>query len=238
MNPRRTKNIAPGKGGSGNTTASLVDICHRLYAKGFVTATDGNVSARLRTGNILTTRSGINKGAVTTRDLVEVTADGKPLRTPRKPSTEIGMHLEIYRERPDVQAVVHAHPPFATGFAVARKSLEGCVLPEVIVGLGAIPLAPYATPSTPEVAQSLRPFVRTTDAILLASHGVVTYGPTLLDAFYKMEKVEHAAQIIFVARLLGGETQLTREELEKLAGVSPKSYGKDIEHTLKAFGLL
>jgi len=205
----------------------LVDICHRLYTRGFVTAMDGNVSVRLQNGNILATRSGINKGMVTDNDLVEVTIEGDKVSGSGKPSTELGMHLFIYTERADVRAVVHAHPTYATGFATARIPLDECLFPEVIVGLGAIPLAHYATPSTPEVAASLAPFVKTSDAILLANHGVVTYGSDLYDAYFKMEKVEHAAHIAFVARVLGGEKPLTAEEVEKLRNVSVQSYGKD-----------
>lgn len=212
--------------------AAVVEVCHRLYAGGYVAATDGNVSARLSTGNILTTRTAVNKGAVTPRDLVEITPDGKPLPGQGNPSTETGMHLYIYRERPECGAVVHAHPVFATGFATARMPLEGCLFPEVIVGLGAIPLAEYATPSTPEVAASLAPYVKTAEAILLANHGVVVFGADPMDAYYKMEKVEHAAHITFVARLLGGEQRLTPVELEKLRRVSVQSYGKDFSNKL------
>ncbi|HTK81220.1 MAG TPA: class II aldolase/adducin family protein [Bacteroidota bacterium] len=207
----------------------LVDACHRLYAKGFVAATDGNVSARLQNGNYLTTRSAINKGNVTPDDLLEVDQQGNviPSHPAFKPSTELGMHLFIYAQRPDVQAIVHAHPPFATGFAAARQPLDSCVFPEVIAGLGAIPLADYATPSTVEVANSLAPFVKSADAILLANHGVVTYGVDVMDAYYKMEKVEHAAHITFVARMLGGEKPLSSEQIEKLRGISVSAYGKD-----------
>ena len=206
---------------------TLVDICHRLYNKGFVSATDGNVSVRLRNGNILTTRTAVNKGMVTADDLVEVDAGGKPITVNRLPSTEIGMHILIYSQRPDVNAVVHAHPTYATGFAAARQALDGCVFPEVIVGLGAVPLAEYATPSTQEVAASLIPHVKSADAILLANHGVVTYGKDPYDAYFKMEKVEHAAHITFVARLLGGEKALSSEQVEKLRAISQSAYGKD-----------
>ncbi len=208
---------------------ALVTICHRLYEKGFVTATDGNVSARLENGKFLTTRSSVNKGAVTAADLVEVDSDGSPVSTAAKPSTEIGMHLYIYSQRPDVRSVVHAHPTYATGFASARLALDRCVFPEVIVGLGAIPLAEYATPSTGGVARSLSPYVHNSDAILLANHGVVTYGADLWDAYFKMEKVEHAAHITFVARMLGGETILSRAEVEGLRAISKQAYGKDIK---------
>ncbi len=205
----------------------IVLVCHRLYENRFVTATDGNVSARLPNGNILTTRSSINKGRVTESDLVEVKPDGTPVTVSLKPSTELGMHLFIYSRRSDVQAVVHAHPTYATGFAAARISLTECVFPEVIVGLGAIPLAPYATPSTTEVSASLAPYVNNANAILLANHGVVTYGSDLDDAYFKMEKVERAAHITFVARMLGGEKLLSAHDVEKLRTISQTTYGKD-----------
>ena len=207
----------------------LVDICHRVYDKGYVSATDGNISARLENGNILATPTAINKGMVRPDDLVIVDPEGNLVSGLKRPSTELHMHLYIYRERPDVQAVVHAHPPHATGFATARIALTECLFPEVIVGLGAIPLASYATPSTTEVVESIAPFVQNADAILLANHGVVTYGVDLLDAFFKMEKVEHAAHITLVARLLGGEKPLSERDIEKLRKISTESYGKDFE---------
>jgi L-fuculose-phosphate aldolase len=194
----------------------IVDVCHWLYGKGFVTATDGNVSARLRSGNILTTPTSINKGRVTEVDLVEVTPDGETVESEGTPSMELGMHLFIYRKRSDVEAVVHAHPPYATGFATARMALDKNLLPEVIFGLGSIPLAQYATPSTEEVAASIAPYVERANAILLQNHGVVTYGVDLDDAFFKMEKVEHTAHIAFVARMLGGEKELSSNEVAKL----------------------
>ena len=209
-------------------TRDVVLVCHRLYEKGFVTATDGNVSARLECGNILVTPSGLNKGQVEGNDLVEVKADGTPVTLDKKASTELDMHLYIYQQRPDVQAVVHAHPPHATGFATAHVPLTACLFPEVIIGLGAVPLASYATPSTKEVAESLAPFVSSTDAILLANHGVVTYGKDVEEAYFKMEKVEHAAHITFVARVLGGEKPLSPKEIDKLKNISRASYGKDI----------
>jgi len=206
---------------------SIVLICHKLYDRGFVTATDGNVSARLECGNILVTPTALNKGQVGESDLVEVKPDGSAVTLGRKASTELDMHLFIYQERPDIQAVVHAHPPHATGFATARIPLTACLFPEVIVGLGAIPLADYATPSTKEVSESLAPHVKTADAILLANHGVVTYGKDVEEAYFKMEKVEHAAHISFVARVLGGEHPLSESDIDKLTKISQSSYGKD-----------
>jgi L-fuculose-phosphate aldolase len=194
----------------------LVAVCRRLYEKGFVTATDGNVSVRLPNGNVLTTPTSLNKGKVKETDLVEVTLEGKTVTNDRKPSMELDMHLFIYQQRSDANAVVHAHPIYATGFATARMPLDKHLLPEVVFGLGAIPLARYATPSTKEVAESIAPYVKTSTAILLENHGVVTFGKDLDDAFFKMEKVEHAAHIAFVARLLGGERPLSSADVAKL----------------------
>lgn len=209
---------------------SIVLVCHKLYERGFVTATDGNVSARLECGNILVTPTSLNKGQVGESDLVEVKSDGSPVTLSRKASTELDMHLFIYQQRADVQAVVHAHPPHATGFATAHVPLTACLFPEVIVGLGAIPLAEYATPSTKEVSDSLAPHIKSADAILLANHGVVTYGRDVEDAYFKMEKVEHAAHITFVARVLGGEKPLSRIDIDKLTRISESSYGKDFSN--------
>jgi L-fuculose-phosphate aldolase len=206
---------------------TIVEVCHRLYAKGFVSATDGNVSLRFGE-RFLTTRTSVNKGDVTADDVLEVSAAGEPVGTALRPSTELGMHLFIYRQRPDVVAVVHAHPPYATGFAAAGRGLQQCVFPEVIVGLGAVPLADYATPSTDEVARSLAPFVGEADAILLANHGLVAYGTSLWDAYYKLEKVEHACHITLVASLLGGPQPLGASDIEKLRAISQQSYGKDL----------
>lgn len=194
----------------------IVLACHRLYARGYVTATDGNLSARLPNGNILVTAASLNKGQVGEGDLVEVTATGSAVTLSRKASSELSMHLFVYEHRPDVNAVVHAHPPHATGFATARVPLPDALLPEVILGLGSIPLAEYATPSTDEVPASLAPFVEKANAILLSNHGVVTFGATVEEAYFRMEKVEHAARILFVARMLGGEKSLTEEEITRL----------------------
>ena len=194
----------------------LVAVCRNLYAHGFVTASDGNVSSRLPNGNILATPTSLNKGRVVESDLVEVTLDGAIVHPGRAPSTELGMHLYIYRQRPDIQAVVHAHPTYATGFAAANIPLDQPLLPEVIIGLGPIPLANIALPSTQEMADSIAPYVQSASAILLANHGVVTFGKDLDDAYFKMEKVEHAAHITFVARMLGGEKVLAGEQVKRL----------------------
>jgi L-fuculose-phosphate aldolase len=206
----------------------LISVCRLLAERGFVTATDGNVSTRLPNGNILVTPTAHSKSRVSETDLVEVTIDGTAVTLSRRPSTELDMHLCIYRRREDVRAVVHAHPTYATGFATARIPLNECLFPEVIVGLGSIPLAPYATPSTKEVGEALAPFIQQANAILLSNHGVVTYGTDLDDAYFKMEKVEHAAHTTFVARMLGGARALTAAEFEKLREISTSSYGREV----------
>ncbi len=207
----------------------IVEISHLVYQKGFVSATDGNISARLPNGNILCTPTSVNKGEIKKSHIVEIDENGNLIYGIYKPSTEIKMHLFIYKNRDDVNAIVHAHPPFATSFAVAGLSLENYVLPEVIVNLGKIPLAKYATPSTDEVPLSIQPYVKVHDAFLLQNHGAVTLGVNLKDAFYKMEKLEHYAMVILLSRVLGGERVLSNEEVLKLAEISLKSYGKKIK---------
>ncbi len=206
--------------------SQVVLASHRLYQRGYVTATDGNLSARLPNANILVTPASLNKGQVGESDLVEVTASGTPVTLSRKASSELSMHLFVYERRPDINAIVHAHPPHATGFATARIPLPEALLPEVILGLGAVPLAEYATPSTEEVSASLAPFVKKANAVLLANHGVVTFGTTVEEAYFRMEKVEHASHILFVARMLGGEKSLTEVELQRLRAIGgEKDYG-------------
>jgi len=200
----------------------LITVCHALYEHGYVTATDGNVSARLGNGNILTTRSVLNKGKTQSADLVEVNLNGDIVKGKAVPSTELKMHLYIYSQRPDAMAVVHAHPVYATGFAVAGKPIPNDVLPEVAVNFGGVPLARYGTPSTDSLALSLAPFIHTHSAILLQNHGVVTFGRTLEDAYFKMEKVEHAAHILTVAESLGGPVRLPQGEVERLRAVYKK----------------
>ena len=197
-------------------TQDFLTVCHTLYEKGFVTATDGNVSLRISQNEVLTTPTARCKGWLTEEDLVVVDLHGKHLHGKREASSELKMHLFLYKQREDVRAIVHAHPPYATAFAVAGKALDVPVLPEVILGIGAIPLAPYATPSTDEVAASLAPFAKDHQVILLENHGIVAMGNDLRDAFFKMEKAEHAAKIILLARVLGGERQLSEKDVEKL----------------------
>ncbi len=204
---------------------AIVEFGRQLHNQGFVAATDGNLSVRLDDRRLLVTPTGVRKGVMRPADLVIVDMEGNRLAGKRNVSSEIGMHLLIYRMRPDVQGIVHAHPPTATAFAASGYDLNRPLVCEVIVGLGSIPLARYGTPGTEELAQALEPLIPDHDAILMANHGVVTCGASLENAFMKMETVEHFARIALVAHLLGHEQPLGEKELEKLAEVRNRYNG-------------
>ncbi|MCX5801429.1 MAG: class II aldolase/adducin family protein [Candidatus Eisenbacteria bacterium] len=197
----------------------IIETGRRLYLKGFVASHDGNISIRIDAREILTTASGVCKGLLSAEDVVLVDTQGKKIAGRGEPSSELKMHLLVYEKRPDVRAVVHAHPPVSTGFAVAGIPLAQCILPEVVVSLGAVPVAAYGTPSTYEVCEAIRPYVEKSEAFLLANHGVVTLGEDVLQAYYRMETVEHFAKILLTARLLGNVNVLSREQVEKLMEV-------------------
>jgi L-fuculose-phosphate aldolase len=194
----------------------LVRFGKLLHEQGFVSATDGNLSVRLGPGAILCTPSGVSKGFMSPEDMVIVDMQGRQLGGELRRSSEILMHLTIYRVRPDVNAVVHAHPCTATGFAAAGMALDQPVCSEVVITLGAVPLAEYATTGTPELSESLMPFLPDYDAILMANHGVVAYGADLMTAYHKMEAVEHFAKIMLVTKQLGRQVNLTEEDIAKL----------------------
>jgi L-fuculose-phosphate aldolase len=198
----------------------MIHIGRLLWERKYVAATDGNLSARLASDRLLVTASGVSKGFLTDDDFVVMRLDGELVASYRgrgqQPSSEIAMHLEVYRQRPDVNAVVHAHPPLATAFSIAGMSLARCVIPEVIVALGAIPTAEYATPGTPEVSASIRQAVQGYDAIILAHHGSLTVGSTLWEAYLRLEKVEHTAEITLAAQQLGRVNTLPPQAVEKL----------------------
>ena len=199
--------------------ADIVEAGRRMDARGYVASNDGNISARLGDGRLLTTPKSVPKGFMTPDMMVIVDFAGKKLAGDRDPSSELPMHLEIYRNRPDVNAVVHAHPPTATGFATAGVPLTRAVLAEVVTTLGSIPIAEYGTPSTAELPAAVRKYIKAHDGMLLANHGAVTCGTDVMSAYYKMETIEHFAKISLVARLLGGENLISREEVERLQGL-------------------
>ena len=177
---------------------------------------DGNLSIRISENEILTTATKTVKGKITAEDLVMVNLDGKKLKGQKNPSSELEMHLTIYKHRTDVNAVVHCHPTYSTAFALARKPLDECLIPEVITVLGSIPVAEYATPGTDELPKSLIPHLQNSAAILMANHGAVTFGTDIYDAYYKMEKLEHFAHITFLSYQLGGPKPLTTSQLSSL----------------------
>lgn len=196
-----------------------------LHHRGYIAACDGNLSVRLNRNQVLVTPTAMSKGEMKPTDLVIVDMAGRKLKGRREVTSEIGMHLLIYRMRPDVNAIVHAHPRTATGFAAAGIALDQPLACEVVIGLGQIPLAPYGTPGTPELARTLEPLVPQYDAILMANHGVVTYGSDLQSAYMKMETVEHFAQIALVTHILGRQQLLEPEEIEQLIAARSKYLG-------------
>jgi L-fuculose-phosphate aldolase len=195
---------------------AIVGVCRRLYERGLVAGPDGNVSVRLSDGSILVTPSGMSKVDVVPEDLVRVGGDGTVREGRRAPSSELRMHLRIYERRADVFAVVHAHPPTATGFAVAGESFIAPVLPEVILQMGEVPNIRYATPGTDALVERLEPYLDRHDAFLMANHGATTLGATLEQAHQRMESLEHAARIILTARLLGTVNELNAADVEAL----------------------
>ena len=197
-------------------------LCGRLlYERGLIVAGDGNLSARLPDGSILITPAGLAKGMLNPEDLVVIDHDGQLIRgsPERQPSSERYLHLFVYRHRPDVMACVHAHPPTAVGATLAGVSLAEPILPEALIALGPIPTAPYARTGTTEMGAAIAPFVADHDAILLAYHGAITYGSSLLQAFHRMEQIEHCARTLLAAHLFGGARPLPPERIAELAEI-------------------
>ncbi len=202
--------------GRADAADGIVRVCRRLYERGLIAGPDGNVSVRLADGTILVTPSGMSKVDVTSGDLVVVRQDGLVVSGTRRPSSELRVHLHIYERRADVAAVVHAHPPVATGFAVAGESFVAPVLPEVILQMGEVPLVPYATPGTDALAVNFDAHLGDHDAFLMANHGATTVGATLEVAHQRMESLEHAARILLAARTLGNVNELSVADVHAL----------------------
>lgn len=195
---------------------AIVDVCRRLYDRGLIAGQDGNVSVRVAEDRVLVTPAGMSKVDVAPADLVELTVAGKAVRGARAASSEAAVHLRIYARRADVKAVVHAHPPTATGFAVAGEELRAYVLPEIVLAMGPVPLVPYAMPGTEGLADRFEPYLAAHDAFLMANHGAVTAGPSLLIAHQRMESLEHAARILLTPRLLGRVNELSPDHVAAL----------------------
>jgi L-fuculose-phosphate aldolase len=202
-----------------------------IHSRAFIAATDGNISVRIDSRRVLTSPTGMSKGMMTPDDLVITDLKGRKISGRREASSELAMHLLIYNRRPDACAVVHAHPPTATAHAAAGIPLNKALLSELIISLGCIPVAPYGTPGTQELSDALEPMVQNYDAILLANHGVVTCGADLLTAFFRLETLEHFAQVSLMTELLGKQVLLSGRDVEKLL-VARARYGTSTASTV------
>jgi len=209
----------------------ICDVCHKMWQLGWVAANDGNVSVKLPDGNFLVTPTGISKSFITPDKLLIINKDIEVIETSegRKPSSEMKMHMRCYAERPDVGAVVHAHPPTATGYAVANKPLDEYSMIETVIALGSIPVTPYGTPSTYEVPDAIAPYLGEHDAVLLQNHGALTVGADLITAYYRMETLELFAKISLNAHLLGGAQEISRENIDRLISMRA-GYGVTGKH--------
>ncbi|MBR2952046.1 MAG: class II aldolase/adducin family protein [Clostridia bacterium] len=194
----------------------ICEIGRRIYMNGFVAANDGNISVKVSDNEFYCTPTGVSKGFMTPDMILKVDAQGNKLEGKLNPSTEIKMHLRVYRERPDVRSVVHAHPPTATAFACANIPLDEMIMPEAILFLGSVPVCAYGTPSTDEIPDSLAPFIQSHDTFLLQNHGALTVGHNLMNAYFHMESLEFYAKVTLLAKQLGGAQELSCGDLEKL----------------------
>lgn len=209
----------------------ICDICYKMWQLGWVAANDGNISVKLPDGNFIVTPTGISKSFITPDKLVIVDKDCNIVEAMEgyRPSSEFKMHLRCYQEREDVGSVLHAHPPVATGYAVAHKALDEYSMIETVIALGSIPVTPYGTPSTYEVPEAIAAYLGEHDALLLMNHGALTVGADLLTAYYRMETLELFAKISLNAELLGGAKEISKENIERLISMR-KSYGVTGKH--------
>ena len=209
----------------------ICDICHKMWQLGWVAANDGNISAKLEDGSFMATPTGISKSFITPEKLVRIDREGNVLEALEgyRPSSEIKMHLRCYEERADVGAVLHAHPPAATGYAVANIPLDEYSMIETVLTLGSIPVTPYGTPSTYDVPDAIAPYLGEHDALLLQNHGALTVGADVVTAYYRMETLELFAKISLNAHLLGGAKELSRENIDRLISMR-QGYGISGKH--------
>ncbi|MBO5734025.1 MAG: class II aldolase/adducin family protein [Clostridia bacterium] len=196
----------------------ICDIGKRIYDRGMVAANDGNISVKISDNEFLCTPTGVSKGFMTPEYICKVDADGNVIQANKgfKPSSEIKMHMRVYKERPDVKAVVHAHPIYATSFAIAGIPLTQPIMPEAVIALGCVPIAEYGTPSTHEIPDAVSKYLQYYDAVLLENHGALAYSDSLLAAYHKMESLEFYAELLFLSKQLGGPQELSKERVEKL----------------------
>lgn len=209
----------------------ICEIGKRIYNRGMVAANDGNISVKLNENEYLCTPTGVSKGFMTPEYICKVDRDGNVIQANRdfKPSSEIKMHMRVYKERPDVNSVVHAHPMYATGFAIAGIPLVQPIMPEAVIALGCVPIAEYGTPSTEEIPDAVSKYLPHYDAVLLENHGALTYSDSLLAAYHKMESVEFYAQLLFISQQLGGPKELSDKQVQELYELR-KKFGMSGKH--------
>ena len=194
----------------------ICDIGKRIYDHGFVAANDGNISVKVGPNEYYCTPTGVSKGYMTPDMIIRIDGDGNKIDGRLNPSSEIKMHMRVYKERPDVQSVVHAHPLYATSFAIAGIPLTEPIMPEAVIALGCVPIAEYGTPSTEEIPDAVSKYLQHFDAVLLANHGALSFSDSLLNAYHKMESVEFYAQLLYQAKVLGGPQQLSNAQVQRL----------------------
>jgi L-fuculose-phosphate aldolase len=209
------------------TQIEMIEIGKLLYQKNYIAGTEGNMSIRISEDRILTTKSGVCKGNLCSEDLVLVNHAGETVDGNDQPSTEFKMHLEVYKNRPETKAIIHAHPTFAISLSLAGLNFEKQYLPESVIMLGKVPVAKYARPSTSQVPKSIKPFLEKTDIIILDRHGSLTFGPTLKEAFYKTEILEKTAKIIWLSSRVGPLIPLDPLEIKELLKLRSEVYGLD-----------
>ena len=219
-----------------NVRREVAEFSRRTYEKGFVAATDGNLSHRISRDRVLVTPSGFCLGEIKPDDLSVVSLDGRTITGAHTPTSEVPMHLGVYRQRPDVRAVVHAHLPITNAFSFAGQVLDPCVIPEVVVSLGRVPTAEYSTPSCDEGPRVIRELIREHDAIILQRHGTLTVGASMREAYFRTEKLEHAAEVLFIARQLGPIRPMNADELRRLAEVCERRGWRPREFVYRACG--
>ncbi len=209
----------------------ICEIGKRIYDKGMVASNDGNISVKLNDNEFLCTPTGVSKGFMTPEYICKVDRDGKVIQANAgfKPSSEIKMHMRVYKERPDVNSVVHAHPMYATGFAIAGIPLTQPIMPEAVIALGCVPIAEYGTPSTEEIPDAISKYLQSFDAVLLENHGALTFSDTLLNAYHKMESVEFYAKLLYISKQLGGPKELSDAQVKRLYSMRSQ-YGLKGKH--------
>lgn len=202
---------------------AIIDVGKRMYDKGFVASNDGNISCKVGPDALWTTCTGVSKGFMTPEMLVKINLEGKVLQGKAKPSSEAKMHLRVYRENPEIQAVTHAHPPVATSFAIAGVSLDKAILPEAVVQLGTVPVASYATPGSQEVPDSIAPYVNEYNGVLLANHGALTWGSDVYQAYYRLESLEYYAKVLmFTGHIICKQNELSPNQIKALIDIRNK----------------